>query len=128
MSIKILLLIAMVFCHIVDDYYLQGWLASAKQKDWWTKNAPNPLYKYDYIIALFMHSFSWSFMVCLIPAIYSVINNLCITNIIITFLSNVFIHMFVDNEKANKKTINLIMDQLIHMGQIILTWLLVMFA
>ena len=29
---KILLLLAMIFLHIVDDYYLQGWLASAKQK------------------------------------------------------------------------------------------------
>ena len=39
----------MLFCHIVDDYYLQGWLASAKQKSWWEKNNPNPLYKNDYI-------------------------------------------------------------------------------
>ena len=29
---NIFLLILMIFCHIVDDYYLQGWLASAKQK------------------------------------------------------------------------------------------------
>lgn len=32
-------LLAMVFCHIVDDYYLQGWLASAKQRKWWEENA-----------------------------------------------------------------------------------------
>lgn len=57
MAYKILFLLGMIFCHIVDDYYLQGWLASAKQKEWWSKNAPNPLYKYDYIMALFMHSF-----------------------------------------------------------------------
>ena len=43
-----LMLILMIFCHIVDDYYLQGWLASAKQKEWWNKNAPDPLYKNDY--------------------------------------------------------------------------------
>ena len=29
------ILILMLFAHIVDDYYLQGWLASAKQKKWW---------------------------------------------------------------------------------------------
>lgn len=34
---KIVILFTMIFCHIVDDYYLQGWLASAKQKSWWEK-------------------------------------------------------------------------------------------
>lgn len=34
---KILILFTMIFCHIVDDYYLQGWLASAKQKSWWKR-------------------------------------------------------------------------------------------
>ena len=53
----ILLLIGMLFFHIVDDYYLQGFLASAKQKSWWEKNNPNPLYKNDYIIALVEHAF-----------------------------------------------------------------------
>ena len=38
-------LIIMVFLHIVDDYYLQGVLATMKQKDWWIKNAPNKKYK-----------------------------------------------------------------------------------
>lgn len=33
----IALLIFMIFAHLVDDYYLQGWLASAKQKKWWEK-------------------------------------------------------------------------------------------
>ena len=59
----IAILILMLFAHIVDDYYLQGWLASAKQKKWWEKNAPDKLYKFDYIMALFMHSFSWTFMI-----------------------------------------------------------------
>lgn len=58
-----ILLLCMLFCHIVDDYYLQGWLASAKQKSWWEKNAPNPLYKNDYIVALYEHAFSWTCMV-----------------------------------------------------------------
>lgn len=66
---KIFILFTMIFCHIVDDYYLQGWLASAKQKSWWEKNAPGKLYKYDYLAALFMHSFSWSFMIMLPPTI-----------------------------------------------------------
>ena len=45
---KIALLIFMLFAHIVNDYYLQGWLASAKTKNWWKKNAPDKLYSKDY--------------------------------------------------------------------------------
>ena len=45
-----ILIFTMIFCHIVDDYYLQGWLASAKQKSWWETNAPDELYKNDYKI------------------------------------------------------------------------------
>lgn len=43
----------MIFSHIIDDYYLQGWMASAKQKSWWEQNAPDKLYKYDYLVVLF---------------------------------------------------------------------------
>ena len=43
-------IILMIFCHIVDDYYLQGWLASAKQKQWWKDNAPDKLYRFDYAL------------------------------------------------------------------------------
>ena len=68
--IKFIILLSMIFCHIVDDYYLQGWLASAKQKQWWVNNSPDLMYKYDYLMALFMHSFSWSFMIMLVPTVY----------------------------------------------------------
>jgi hypothetical protein len=71
MFLKTILLLAILFCHIVDDYYLQGWLASAKQKSWWEKNAPDNLYKNDYIMALCEHAFSWTFMIMLIPTIYT---------------------------------------------------------
>lgn len=36
----LILLTAMLFCHIIDDYVLQGWLATGKQKEWWKINAP----------------------------------------------------------------------------------------
>ena len=68
--IKILLLLFMIFCHIVDDYYLQGWLASAKQKSWWENNCSNVLYQNDYIMALIMHAFSWTFMIHISIIIY----------------------------------------------------------
>ena len=125
----ILVLITMIFLHIVDDYYLQGWLASAKQKEWWKQNAPNPLYKYDYVMALFIHSFSWSFVIMLIPT-YCTLTSQYVTDynvvsiqIIFTFILNLIVHMVTDNAKANRGKINLIQDQLIHMTQIIVTWL-----
>lgn len=105
--------------HIVDDYYLQGWLASAKQKEWWEKNAPQKLYKNDYLWALIMHAFSWTFMIMLPLAIYF---NFYITDIfMIIFTANWIIHAVVDDLKANAKVINLWADQLIHIGQIIIT-------
>ena len=123
---KILLLFAMIFLHIVDDYYLQGWLASAKQKNYWEQNAPDKLYKYDYIMALFMHSFSWAFMIMLVPTIYvlTAATNINVVTIMIAifFVVNLCIHMYTDNQKANKKKINLIQDQLVHLVQIIGTW------
>lgn len=121
MGIKLFILIAMIFCHIVDDYYLQGWLASAKQKSWWEQNIPDKLYRYDYIAALFMHSFSWTFMMMLVPTIKVMFFGGMWNPLL--FLGNVMIHMFVDDLKANKKRINLIQDQSIHMLQIIWTWL-----
>ena len=119
----------MIFLHIVDDYYLQGWLASAKQKEWWKQNAPNPLYKYDYVMALFMHSFSWSFMVMLLPTYYALNSQyaedigVVVGQVIVTFILNLIIHMITDNAKANQRKINLIQDQTIHMIQIVVTWL-----
>ena len=74
MYIKTVLLLVMLFCHIVDDYYLQGWLASAKQKSWWEENAPDKLYKNDYIMALCEHAFSWTFMIMLAPTVYTYFN------------------------------------------------------
>lgn len=116
------ILLWMIFFHIVDDYYLQGWLASAKQKSYWEKNAPEDLYKRDYIWALIMHSFSWAFMIML-PIAYSLQFNINLPFVII-FLINVAFHALVDTAKANWKLINLWQDQLIHIVQILLTSLL----
>ena len=129
MEHKILILLGMIFCHIVDDYYLQkaGSLAFLKQKDWWKENAPDPMYKYDYIVALIMHSFSWAFSITLLPLIYSIITGRGYGLIIYTFLLNVVLHAIIDDLKANDKKINLIQDQCCHLLQIAMTWLLCMF-
>ena len=126
---KVLLLLLMIFLHIVDDYYLQGWLASAKQKSWWKQNAPDELYRYDYIMALFMHSFSWSFMVMIVPSLYALsrvsgadINTIAL-QIVLVFIFNLSMHMSTDHLKANLKKINLIQDQSVHLFQIFWTWI-----
>lgn len=117
---KLFILFTMIFAHIVDDYYLQRILASLKQKSWWEKQENyKPLYKYDYIVALIMHAFSWSFMISL-PILY-----LGFTKwIAVAIILNTIIHGIVDDLKANKGKINLIIDQSIHIVQIIITWIL----
>lgn len=115
-------LLFMIFMHIVDDYYLQGWLASAKQKSWWEKNAPEELYEYDYIWALIMHSFSWTFMIML-PIMYILRFKLNLSFFLV-FILNIIAHARTDDLKANKKQINLIADQIIHIVQIIATWMI----
>ena len=110
----------MIFCHIADDYYLQGWLASAKQKKWWEQNAPDKLYRFDYIMALVCHSFSWSFMIMLPWIIYA---GPSLNFALIAIPVNVIIHAVVDDLKANKHKLNLIQDQLIHLAQIVVTFI-----
>lgn len=120
----ILILFSMLFCHIVDDYYLQGVLASMKQKSWWEKNAPDKLYKNDYIMALFMHSFSWSFMIMIPIIVYIMTSGIELKEwLIIPYFVNMAIHAIVDDLKANKRVINLVQDQIIHLVQIIVTWI-----
>ena len=118
------LIVCMLFLHVVDDYYLQGILASMKQRDWWLKNTPEDkqcLYCKDYLMALGMHSFSWTFMIMLPIAISLKFN---IGWWIIAYIVNSAIHSFVDDLKANKLKINLIVDQSIHILQIVTTWVI----
>lgn len=124
---KVLILLCMIFCHIIADYNLQGILASMKQKKWWEANAPEDMYKQDYKVALFMHSFSWTFMVLLVPTIYLLLTNHndTISFIIFLFISNLGIHYEIDDMKANKHWINLVADQAIHIMQIVLTWIII---
>ena len=119
-TLAFILFFSMIFCHIVDDYYLQGWLASAKQKKWWEQNAPDKLYRFDYIMALVCHSFSWSFMIMLPWIIYA---GPSLNFALIAIPINSIIHAIVDDLKANKHKLNLIQDQLIHLAQIVVTFI-----
>ena len=111
----------MIFMHIMDDYRMQGILASMKQQDWWKDNAPDRMYKHDYIAALFMHSFSWTFMIML-PVAANIWFDIG-AKFVVFFFGNLLIHGIVDDLKANRKAINLCVDQAIHMAQILITWI-----
>ena len=115
-----MIFLTMIFLHIVDDYYLQGILSQMKQKKFWKEQAPDELYKYDYIWALIMHAFSWTFMIMLPLIFVSPIS----PAFYVIFVVNLAIHAYVDNLKANKHKINLWQDQLIHLAQIILTFII----
>ena len=133
----------MLFFHIVDDYYLQGVLAKLKQKSYWTnKNnypqeiAMNPKkldkYSTDWFPALLMHSFSWSFMI-LLPMILFVgasgyadsqgMYNTLLYFVLGAFVVNTVIHFIVDHLKANTYSLTLVTDQMIHLLQIIVTFM-----
>jgi hypothetical protein len=117
----------MLFMHIVDDYYLQGILASMKQKGWWQKQETYcDKYKNDYKVALCMHACSWTFMIMLPLLLYFRFQQHWLVGLIATV--NVWVHAFVDDLKANKKKLNLVQDQTIHLIQILATAFLVPLA
>ena len=117
---KAFVVLAMIFCHILDDYKLQqDTLAKLKQKEIWEQLAPDPRYKHDYIVALLMHGMSWSFMILLPIALYYKLQ--IGPAFVIAFILNAGIHALIDDLKANRKKINLIVDQLWHMLQIAIT-------
>jgi len=119
------ILLLMIFLHILDDYGLQApCLCNLKQRNYWETNAPNPLYKYDYLWALLMHSFSWTFMIML-PIAWVMSFNITIPFVIL-FIENVILHAVVDDLKANQLKINLWEDQIIHLGQILVTSILIL--
>ena len=119
---RLFVLFTMIFFHIVDDYYLQGILAKMKQRKWWEENAPDKMYRYDYIVALIAHAFSWSFIITVPTLLVSnKYSTMCIFMII-----NTIIHAYVDHQKANRRCINLFVDQLCHIIQIIGLWMIVL--
>ena len=109
----------MLFLHIVDDFYLQGVLAKMKCRSWWGEQEDNEKNRYNYIAALVTHAFSWTFMIMLPIAVTS-----CTLGWLfyVVFVINVIIHAVTDNAKANAKRISLVVDQLIHVGQVVGTF------
>jgi len=127
-SQRLLILFIMIFCHLIDDYKLQGILANMKQRQWWKENTDKYLYRNDYKMALIEHAFSWSFMITLPFLVISFVqnNSFLMILLVISYFINTAIHAFIDNLKANKYVINLVEDQFAHLVQIICTWIILM--
>ena len=129
---KLFILLIMIFVHILDDFHFQGILANLKQKSYWKKQIQElyannccltELYKKDWLISLIFHAFQWTFIVMLVLVVYNV--DLITSPVFyIIFILNITIHAIVDHLKCNKFYINLVTDQLIHLNQIAITWLL----
>jgi hypothetical protein len=115
------ILVLMLLGHLVADYTLQGWLADGKQKSWWEETIIKKYghlvnmakYKYDYIAALVCHALYWSIFICA-PFFAS-------SWFLAAVVLNTVVHAIVDDLKANRMKINLIQDQLLHLGQILVT-------
>ena len=111
-------LVLMLLGHLVADYTLQGWLADGKQKSWWQKACGQDeipkKYRNDYKMALYCHGLYWSILVC---APFYASNWLLVAVVV-----NAIVHADIDDFKANEKVINLVQDQLLHLGQILITF------
>lgn len=119
---KFFLLALMLFLHVFADFHLQGILANMKQISWWKEQVDSKdfwIYKHDWAVALLAHSFEWAFII-MFPVF--LVYGLGILAAVILVL-NTTIHFICDNIKCNNKTINLVADQTVHIGQIIFTWL-----
>lgn len=123
-----LVLFAMIFCHITDDFYLQGIMKDMKQKDWWRKQTTDKKYDWDYLVVLLLHGFSWTFMIHLPVVVYGLyvgtLTDIATHLFLILFTLNWLIHVIIDDTKANAKKINLVIDQSVHVIQVVLTWLI----
>lgn len=121
---KVILLIAMLYAHIMDDYRHQGILAQMKQKSWWEENAPDDLYRNDYIVALIEHAFSWTVAIHVPAIIYMYLTGGSVhyVEFLILFITMWAFHALTDHSKANQHSLNLVADQLIHVVQVVGVW------
>lgn len=120
------MLLAMLFMHIVADYYLQGILAKMKQKSWWKEQVPDldkTRYRNDYLVALVEHAFSWSCCVLALPALVWHVPGWLLLPLV---TANTCMHAIVDDGKANARVFSLLEDQLLHVLQVLMSWGLIL--
>ena len=117
----ILILLKMLFMHCIGDYILQGdFLSAAKRKSFWIDKTNEKTNSLEHYVILFIHAYIWAF--CITLPLFNLISSI---KIILSIVINCILHMYIDNLKANKKVITLLTDQLLHLSQIIVTYLLV---
>lgn len=78
--------------------------------------------RYDFLMGLFLHSFSWTFMVT-IPIMVTNYYRLNEVRFGMIFVANLLLHMAVDDMKSNKLVVTLLLDQTIHLLQIFLIFI-----
>lgn len=140
--INLVLYICMIFMHFIGDVYLQGnSLSNAKRREYWkiVEQRTGIKHPYSHICFLMLHSFLWSFTT-LLPILLKIIfyKILIISglipepssfqNLILFYLTaiaaNTLAHGFIDNAKSNLKQIGEIQDQILHIIQITITFIL----
>lgn len=119
LNVRIFVLVLMILGHLLADYPLQGWLAQAKNKSYW--NREDKKIKDDWIAALICHATMWGILMFL-PIMLE--DGVFLDWWWLLLPANIAIHAFIDHLKANKKAICLIDDQLLHLLQIAITWML----
>lgn len=117
----IFLLISMLWCHMVGDWILQpDIMKNGKCKSWWEKNYPDKLYKNDYMSILFTHSLLWSITTHIPIIVMYLLNGVDLDNALIgVIMIQMFIHLVIDDTKANEFLISLGTDQTLHILQVV---------
>ena len=124
-DVTLIVLSSMVFLHIIDDFVLQTKLADMKQISWWKIHAPASIYRNDYKLCLLAHGYEWAFMM-MIPVVFAMGFDLGWMWVMLPV--NATVHAAIDHAKANDMALNLWQDQMLHLGQILLTFILYLFA
>lgn len=127
---ELLVLLAMIYLHISDDFINQGILKDLKQKKYWysidCKKYKKNIYLNDWIPVIILHGFKWSISIHIPIIIYHIaMNNIDPFNtrlLMVTIILNTIFHAVIDDLKCNKFKINLIQDQLFHILQILIIY------
>lgn len=118
MNNLILILFLCLVGHCIGDYVLQtDFIAKAKSPKFWKETND----KNGWIPVLIAHSLIWSFCT-FVPLLHFYDENFAIWLFIYSFIINAFIHFFVDWLKCAGRS-NMLIDQCIHLFQILITLL-----
>lgn len=137
-EIMLTLLVAMLFCHCLYDFHIQGILAQMKQKDWWydqfakvSQKQPERemseiirTYGNDFGVALFIHGFEWAVFITIPLFVYVWMYDMSYAAVLVMIPVNAALHAMIDDMKCNKMVLNLAQDQLCHICQIVLSFIL----